>query len=202
MTFDCCNWCRYCRNMSTKPLWPMSSGQPSKADILRCSCCGGPRCFEFQVSCHLALEIRLFRGFSPPIVFLTRAESPTSQVLPQLLYYFGVKNDADSLDWATIVVYSCEASCEGSLAYKEEFAWVQLATPTSSPVSWSHHSVLHPPFQVKCGLKPQPRNIPCFIVVFLLLLPKSKVTSMGSRSTRKSESCSSWQEPCLTFFKN
>ncbi|KAK9005764.1 hypothetical protein V6N11_043184 [Hibiscus sabdariffa] len=35
------------------------------------------------------------------------------QILPQLLYFFGVKNDADSLDWATISVYTCEASCEG-----------------------------------------------------------------------------------------
>ena len=30
------------------------------------------------------------------------------QILPQLLYYFGVKNGVDSLDWATIVVYTCE----------------------------------------------------------------------------------------------
>ncbi|KAK8694382.1 hypothetical protein V6N13_071936 [Hibiscus sabdariffa] len=49
------------------------------------------------------------------------------QILPQLLYYFGVKNDADSLDWATITVYTCEASCEG-VGYKQEFAWVQLST--------------------------------------------------------------------------
>ncbi|KAJ4727740.1 programmed cell death protein 2 [Melia azedarach] len=47
------------------------------------------------------------------------------QILPQLLYYFGVKNDVDSLDWATIVVYTCEASCEASVGYKEEFVWVQ-----------------------------------------------------------------------------
>ncbi|XVE68580.1 hypothetical protein DITRI_Ditri09bG0079700 [Diplodiscus trichospermus] len=51
------------------------------------------------------------------------------QILPQLLYYFGVKNNADSLDWATIAVYTCEASCEG-VGYKEEFAWVQLSTST------------------------------------------------------------------------
>ncbi|PPD96424.1 hypothetical protein GOBAR_DD06544 [Gossypium barbadense] len=44
------------------------------------------------------------------------------QILPQLLYYFGVKNDAESLDWATIAVYTCEASCEG-VGYKQEFAW-------------------------------------------------------------------------------
>lgn len=91
---------RYCRNASAKPLWPLSSGQPSKADIPNCSYCGGPSDFEFQI-------------------------------LPQLLYYFGVKNDADSLDWATIVVYTCKSSCEASMAYKEEFPWVQLY-PTSA----------------------------------------------------------------------
>ncbi|XP_061356084.1 uncharacterized protein LOC133300540 isoform X2 [Gastrolobium bilobum] len=48
------------------------------------------------------------------------------QILPQLLYYFGVDNEADSLDWASIVVYTCEASCEASLAYKEEHVWVQI----------------------------------------------------------------------------
>ncbi|KAJ6870951.1 hypothetical protein NC652_036579 [Populus alba x Populus x berolinensis] len=91
---------RYCRNASAKPLWPMASGQPSKADIPNCSYCGGPSDFEFQI-------------------------------LPQLLYYFGVKNDADSLDWATIVLYTCKSSCEASMAYKEEFPWVQLY-PTSA----------------------------------------------------------------------
>ncbi|KAK6243927.1 hypothetical protein QUC31_010336 [Theobroma cacao] len=73
---------RYCRSASSKPLWPMSGGRPSKADIARCSYCGGLLCFEFQI-------------------------------LPQLLYYFGVKDEDHSLDWATIVVYTCEASCEG-----------------------------------------------------------------------------------------
>nr|XP_027118227.1 programmed cell death protein 2-like isoform X1 [Coffea arabica] len=86
---------RYYRLAKTKPLWPISSGRPSKLDIPRCNCCGGPRACEFQV-------------------------------LPQLLYYFGIENHADSLDWATIVVYTCEASCENRVVYKEEFAWVQL----------------------------------------------------------------------------
>ncbi|XP_022157365.1 programmed cell death protein 2 [Momordica charantia] len=91
---------RYCRDVGSKPLWPMSSGRPSKADIPKCSYCSGPMCYEFQI-------------------------------LPQLLYYFGVKNDVDSLDWATIVVYTCEASCESTVAYKEEFAWVQLSAPSA-----------------------------------------------------------------------
>lgn len=85
---------RYCRSAGAKALWPTSSGQLSKADIPKCSYCGGPRCFEFQI-------------------------------LPQLLFYFGVSNDVDSLDWATMVVYTCESSCEANVSYKDEFVWVQ-----------------------------------------------------------------------------
>ncbi|KAL9261291.1 Programmed cell death protein 2-like protein [Drosera capensis] len=49
------------------------------------------------------------------------------QFMPQLLYYFHVENEADSLDWATIAVYTCDASCDKTnVVYKEEFAWVQL----------------------------------------------------------------------------
>ncbi|KAG9444690.1 hypothetical protein H6P81_016030 [Aristolochia fimbriata] len=88
---------RYCRDLKAKPLWPMSSGRPSKVDIPTCKYCSGPLSFEFQV-------------------------------LPQLLYYFGVRNDPDSLDWATIAVWTCAASCEGSVRYKEEFVWVQLSS--------------------------------------------------------------------------
>ncbi|CAN8248063.1 unnamed protein product [Cochlearia groenlandica] len=53
------------------------------------------------------------------------------QVMPQLLFFFGANNDRDSLDWATIVVYTCENSCESSLSYKEEFVWVQLYSQTT-----------------------------------------------------------------------
>ncbi|XP_044491756.1 programmed cell death protein 2-like [Mangifera indica] len=52
------------------------------------------------------------------------------QILPQLLYYFNVKNDVDSLDWSTIVVYTCEGSCETSINYVEEFVWVQYSSQT------------------------------------------------------------------------
>ncbi|KAI4349698.1 hypothetical protein L6164_010260 [Bauhinia variegata] len=92
---------RYYRNTSARPIWPVSSGRPSKLDIPKCSYCGGSLCCEFQI-------------------------------LPQLLYYLGVDNEADSLDWATIVVYACEASCEGSVAYKEEYAWVQLYSSSTT----------------------------------------------------------------------
>ncbi|XP_057440552.1 uncharacterized protein LOC130732545 [Lotus japonicus] len=86
---------RYYRNTNAKPIWPVSKGRPSRADIPKCSYCGGPMCCEFQI-------------------------------LPQLLHFFKVDNEAGSLDWASIVVYACEASCDASLPYKHEFAWVQL----------------------------------------------------------------------------
>lgn len=85
---------RYHRSAHAKALWPTASGRLSKVDIPKCSYCGGPRCFEFQI-------------------------------LPQLLFYFGVNNDVDSLDWATMAVYTCESSCEANVSYKEEFVWVQ-----------------------------------------------------------------------------
>ncbi|ONK67563.1 uncharacterized protein A4U43_C05F1340 [Asparagus officinalis] len=93
---------RYCRDLAAKPLWPLSIGRPTKADIPRCNYCKGPRSYEFQI-------------------------------MPQLLYYFGVRNDPDSLDWGTIVVYTCSGSCDSSVSYKEEFAWVQLYPTCAMP---------------------------------------------------------------------
>ncbi|KAI9095367.1 hypothetical protein K1719_026401 [Acacia pycnantha] len=90
---------RYYRNTNARPIWPVSSGRPSKADIPKCSHCGGSMCCEFQI-------------------------------LPQLLYYLGVDNEANSMDWASVVVYTCEASCDLGVAYKEEYAWVQLYLPS------------------------------------------------------------------------
>ncbi|XP_024535147.1 programmed cell death protein 2 [Selaginella moellendorffii] len=46
------------------------------------------------------------------------------QVMSQLLYFFGVENERDSLDWGTIAVYSCRDSCPAE-GYVQEFAWVQ-----------------------------------------------------------------------------
>ncbi|CAI9105378.1 OLC1v1004288C1 [Oldenlandia corymbosa var. corymbosa] len=40
---------RYYRSVRSKPLWPLSSGQPSRMDIPRCNYCNGTRACEFQV---------------------------------------------------------------------------------------------------------------------------------------------------------
>ena len=52
--------------------------------------------------------------------------SLTPQVMLQLLYFFSVENEVDSLDWATIAIYTCESSCDSVVAYMEEFPLVQL----------------------------------------------------------------------------
>lgn len=65
-----------------------------------CPSCHGPRVFEFQV-------------------------------LPQLLYYLGetassVEEVQSSVDWGTLAVYTCEASCgDGTTAYFQEFVHMQ-----------------------------------------------------------------------------
>ena len=112
---------RYWRNGGAKPLWPMSSGQPSKADIPKCNYCGGPLCFEFQVCtlCLYKISVKCFFYILLSYLF-TRSISPIKldetfgwclfcwwfQILPQLFYYFSVNNEVDSLDWATIVAYT------------------------------------------------------------------------------------------------
>jgi pre-rRNA-processing protein TSR4 len=40
---------RYCRESNAKPLWALSAGRPSAADIPSCAYCKGPLCYEFQV---------------------------------------------------------------------------------------------------------------------------------------------------------
>ncbi|KAJ9510315.1 hypothetical protein QJQ45_015769 [Haematococcus lacustris] len=93
---------RYCFQPGAHPLWPRPEPQPSTADIPACPLCGEPRQFEFQV-------------------------------LPQLLNHLGQDDlDEDALDWGTLAVYSCSASCstealqaQTGSAYAEEFVWAQ-----------------------------------------------------------------------------
>ena len=46
------------------------------------------------------------------------------QVLSQTLSYINIENGQDSLDWGTLIVYTCKKSCriEG---YAREFVWQQ-----------------------------------------------------------------------------
>lgn len=60
------------------------------------------------------------------------------QVMPQLLNHLDQDElDDSALDWSTLAVFSCPASCQAGVnaamhqhnsAYVEEFVWVQPAT--------------------------------------------------------------------------
>jgi len=82
------------------PLWVNDKGQAQDNDIPACPHCNSRRSFEFQI-------------------------------LPQLLYYLKVDNNIEtaqkSLDWGTVVVYTCPNSCsEGNQkGWAQEFAWLQ-----------------------------------------------------------------------------
>ncbi|XP_076320723.1 programmed cell death protein 2-like isoform X2 [Tachypleus tridentatus] len=47
------------------------------------------------------------------------------QVMPQLLNYLNMDELEDSVDWGTLVVYTCSVSCEEGPVYHPEFLWKQ-----------------------------------------------------------------------------
>ncbi|XP_035220619.1 programmed cell death protein 2-like [Stegodyphus dumicola] len=48
------------------------------------------------------------------------------QVMPQLLNFLSLDSVEDSVDWGTLIVYTCSESCErGTGAYVKEFLWKQ-----------------------------------------------------------------------------
>ncbi|GIY87076.1 programmed cell death protein 2 [Caerostris darwini] len=83
------------------PLWASAEHVPTSGDIPDCIC-GAKRIFEFQV-------------------------------MPQLLNYLPLNPDIellktgkDSVDWATLAIYTCSKSCEkGFEGYVKEFVWKQ-----------------------------------------------------------------------------
>ena len=47
------------------------------------------------------------------------------QVMPQLLNYLNLDSTGDSIDWATLVIYTCSADCDLGGQYGKEFLWKQ-----------------------------------------------------------------------------
>ncbi|XP_039562946.1 programmed cell death protein 2 isoform X2 [Passer montanus] len=47
------------------------------------------------------------------------------QIMPQLLNHLQVDSLGESIDWGTLVVYTCADSCGGGTEYLEEFIWKQ-----------------------------------------------------------------------------
>ena len=105
LTWVCC-WqvLRYCHTATSVPLWLSTTGRPKA--IPPCARCGAARWFEFQVLPQLLLA-------------LDQNEDPTTSD----------PSASDALDWGTVAVYSCSASCGApsgaSSAYTEEFVWHQ-----------------------------------------------------------------------------
>jgi len=47
------------------------------------------------------------------------------QILPQLLNHLGLDTVGDSIDWGTLAIYTCAASCDEGPAYHSEVLWKQ-----------------------------------------------------------------------------
>ncbi|XP_078261848.1 programmed cell death protein 2 isoform X2 [Rhinoraja longicauda] len=68
---------------------------------------------------HTTNEVQIFAKFQKRI-----ALAP-DQVMPQLLNHLKVDRLGESLDWGTLVVYTCAQSCDPGNAYILEFIWKQ-----------------------------------------------------------------------------
>lgn len=104
------------------PLWLTAANQPSAAgDVPPCQRCGAPRAFEFQVMPQLL-------NFVNP-----EADSELRERTAALL---GSPDAGIDLDFGTIAVYTCTASCadaSGSQPYVPEVAWVQPMREEPAP---------------------------------------------------------------------
>lgn len=47
------------------------------------------------------------------------------KIMPQLLNHLQVDSLGESIDWGTLVVYTCADNCGGGNEYLEEFIWKQ-----------------------------------------------------------------------------
>lgn len=93
--------CRYQRWVSEALLPACNSNLPPREDeIPGCPSCASPRKFEFQVS-------RITCGKSHAFLLL---HSALSQVLPQLLNFITTPS-LQGLDFSSLYVYTCTASC-------------------------------------------------------------------------------------------
>lgn len=57
------------------------------------------------------------------------------QVMPQMLNYLQVDSFEESVDWGTLVIYTCSQSCGDGSAYVTEFLWKQNFSNTGIPTT-------------------------------------------------------------------
>jgi pre-rRNA-processing protein TSR4 len=87
---------RYARIEDQRNPDPLWVNAEAKPNNIPACPCGQPRTFEFQI-------------------------------MPQLLQHLGIDHsDPDSLDFGSLMIYSCAESCDyGSTSYHEEYIWSQ-----------------------------------------------------------------------------
>lgn len=68
----------------------------------------GERCGERVESCGLPLNLCF-----------------SLKIMPQLLNHLQVDSLGESIDWGTLVVYTCADNCGEGNEYPEEFIWKQ-----------------------------------------------------------------------------
>nr|CAD7575365.1 unnamed protein product [Timema californicum] len=94
-----------------EPLWVSGA---HAAEVPSCPNCGAPRVFEFQASDLLTEDL--------------------TSVLSTLLNHLCLDTVEKSIDWGTLLVYTCEDSCDEGPIYKEEFVYKQDISTVPSPV--------------------------------------------------------------------
>nr|CAD7429217.1 unnamed protein product [Timema monikensis] len=94
-----------------EPLWVSGA---HVVEVPSCPNCGAPRVFEFQAS-DLVTEDR-------------------TSVLSTLLNHLSLDTVEKSVDWGTLLVYTCEDSCDDGPIYKEEFIYKQDISTVPSAV--------------------------------------------------------------------
>ena len=159
-----------------QPLWLTSNNQPPKEFPPPCQYCGAPRLFEFQIlpqmlhyllrdsnaqdetrdnskvlteterAILLEASSKIESGADLPPGFREQHEQAVAKARDALLGV-GIHGNKDSLEWGTIAIYTCTASCgDGDVvspgemknvsvtekdrmrslgAYREEMAWLQ-----------------------------------------------------------------------------
>jgi len=118
---------RYNRAMHAEPLWAGTAGRPPPGMPPSCPRCGARRNFEFQLMPQLLCELEE-HGYVESATSLA-----ASMLGPRAARAGAPEAPSDGLDWGTVVVYTCSASCataEGAVAehcgYAEEYVWHQL----------------------------------------------------------------------------
>jgi len=123
---------RYARIATSDPtpLWVSKAGRPTSDEIGPCAWCGTPRRFEFQVR-TAPRRSQMAGGQSPDAVRRAlRRALRRSQIMSQAIRQLAIDdNDPDSIDWGTLLVYTCPNNCSAPNAaagsYRPERVWRQ-----------------------------------------------------------------------------